>query len=616
MKITPTELRKFLPNLNWSENQLMTNLTLIGHETEKSADVLEVKIFPNRGDCLSSHGLCRDLTGNYPELGKLNTVNVANLPTEADVVELNVTESARKYLVSDLLLKIEGYIPTKSPVEIIETLQLLGMQPKDLAIDLTNLLTFELGLPLHVFDFEKVQSGLIIDLSAVGESIELINKKALNLEEGLLIQRSANQIVDLAGVMGASNSATSNTSTTLLIQAAVFEPTIVRKNSLSTGVSTEASYRYQRGVDPEIALVSLGRMLFLLQKYCPTVKAAALQNLLHTQQPTIIDILPEMISKLLGTDVSDKNIAALGNLGFDYTNRRLTVPSWRRDIQSIADVSEEVAKVIGIDKITPKELSKQREKSSAKYENILSAKLALIKAGFSEISSLSFVDKGGKIKIRNPRTDGQSELRSSLLAGMLEALSKNPYLKRVNLYEVGHVFLPEEDEIIGFITTGYKEAAVDKIAQQIQKLLKMKPNFTPVETSTLEHYNVKQPKVWFAQISVKDLETAKLTAPLVKLPVLKPISKFPPILRDLTFVVDKSLDRQLLLTRLQETELVLIAEQVDEFSSVEALGDDRVALTYRLTFQADHRSLVDSEVSLLVEKRLNNLKKEVNFEIR
>lgn len=283
---------------------------------------------------------------------------------------------------------------------------------------------------------------------------------------------------------------------------------------------------------------------------------------------------------------------------------------------SVADISEEVAKVMGLNNLPQKGLEKQKERTSEEYEKQLLIKLNLRDLGFNETSSISFVEEGGSLSLRNPRTKEQYLMRNSMLNGLLGTLSKNPYLKKVSLFEIGHVFLPEEKEYLGIVVTGVKEPAVEKIAEEIDARFNVRATFAQIDPGVLSKSDVKQPKVWFIEIPIEKMQVKSQELPKFVLRHISPISKFPPVLRDITLVVDESVDSEWLGLELKKTDNVLVAELVDMFSSSEAIGEGKVALTYRLIFQSLDKSFVDSEVSSWVEKRLNNLKKEVNFELR
>lgn len=617
MRITTQQFARFLPNAKLDDNQLVTLLTMLGHETERDNNALEVKIFPNRGDCLSLRGLSRELAAFYPqEVGEFTEVPLSPLPQQSAFFELKMAPKAKEYVLCDHLLRIEGYKPTESPREIVEVLRTIGLQPKELLVDLTNFIAFEIGLPMHVFSYENVSGGLILDLSVQDEKFQpLVGSKTYKLPAGLLIQRCNGEAVDLAGTVGGYQSAFKPTDSTALIQAAVFSPNIVRRNSKEV-MSTDASYRFQRGVDPYLSSLASSRLIYLLNQYAPQTKVTGYQAYDQTKPPVRIEVSLERISELLGTSISQQNLEDISRLGLVAAGRTVTVPSWRYDLHSEADIAEELGRLIGLNHIKPRQLTKKRSKTKSDYQRELELKKQLCALGWVETVSYSLTEKGD-VKLQNPRTVDSSYLRASLLTGLLETLRRNPFMGKAMFFETGNIFLPEERRQIGFVLTGHKQKVVVEIAEKLTNLLGSEVNLSPVNPSQLSEGDVKQPNVFFAEIPLvyEKLPATQEQMPIV-LPQVKEISKYPPALRDLTIVVDGQTDETMIEGILSSSPKVLFAELIDEFVSHEVIGPNKKALTFRMIFQDLLRSLTDEEVSKCLDKAVGNLSGKVKFVIR
>ncbi len=617
MKLHSQQLRSFLPELPWSDDELATRLSMIGHEAEVVGEALEVKVFPNRGDILSIRGLSRDLAALYPEIGQWQDVTVTELPEETHFYELDVTESAKEFVWSDHLLKIEGYQPTKSPKHVVELLNAINLQPKDLLIDLTNVVAYEVGMPMHAFAFDAVADGMTIDLSKTDERFTALNGTNHILPAGLLIARDrSGMVVDLVGTMGGQTAAVTPTTTSVLLQAAGFDGQIIRQNSRATSISTEASYRYQRGVDPTLATFALGRFAYLLKQSLPTCRMTGYQALDQVPARQTVTVRPEAISRLLGTDVSQKNVSGLDRLGFSVKTNELTAPSWRFDIKYPADIAEEVARLIGLNTIKPQSLTKQPTKSFGEFEAILGIKHSLSQLGYAETLTYSFTDNG-QVKLQNARTVAEGFLRTSLRQGLLKTLSRNPYLPKAMFFEIGAVFNPDEQLMLGLIVSGTKEKQLADIQSKLEELLGCPIKFVSLEPDELDLVDVKQQRVYFAEISYDSIKTQANYEPKnVPLNEFKKISKYPSVVRDLTLVVEDTVSPDDILANLRSHDQLLLAELIDRYISVEKLGENKVALTFRVMLQKNDRSLTDVEASQMLEAIFQKLSDTVKFEIR
>ncbi len=604
MRIKTDFFKDFLTNFDLTSDVLAEKLTVIGHESEVINDQeVDVSIFPNRGDCLSMRGLSRELAAFYPEVGKTKEVEIAPLPKPADFYNLKVSNQATDFVERDFLLKIENYQSTASPAVLLERLKYLGLQPRDLVIDLTNLISYGLGMPLHVFDYDKVADGLTIDFSHKGEKIKLLNGKDYSLDNGALIQRAGDNLADLAGTMGGLNSAVSQMTKTVLVQAAIFNSKAVRQNSKQTGIVTEASYRFVRGVDPELCELALGRLLKIVTELIPGSKATAYQEYEKGSGSVKIEVQPEQVSRLLGIDISTKNLETLSQLGFEYDGTAIKVPTWRQDVQIVADVAEEVGRVIGLDNIQPRELSKKTVKRVGEYYEILGTKQVLSDLGFNEASNISLVESAGEIKLSNPRTKEQQELRSNLLGGLLDTLARNPFLRRTMFFEIGDVFEPEEKTMLGLITAGYKEGSIKSVAELLGKKLGLPVEFEMVDQRDIDRHEVKQSKIWFCQLPVSRIKTSIENFPTIELPKYQPISKYPPLVRDITLINESRSLSEITDDFAKQFDNLLLVELVDEYHNSE---NGEKSLTFRLIFENINQSFNEEEISAIDSKLYGN----------
>ncbi|MEK7548389.1 MAG: phenylalanine--tRNA ligase beta subunit-related protein, partial [Patescibacteria group bacterium] len=447
MRITTERLLGLLPKTNWTPEELTDRLSRAGHESELvSSQIVEVTITPNRGDCLSLYGLARDLAAIYNLA--FRPMETAHLPVSDHFFKLQISKGAQNLLLGDGLLRLDGYQSMESPAPVQEILAHIGLRPKELLIDLTNVVSYEIGLPLHVFDYQSVQSGLTVSLSKPDQTIKLLDGTTRQLPVNSLIQSSSGLPVDLAGISGGYLSRLTSVTTQVLVQAAVFEPKSIRRASRELQISTDASYRYQRGVDPALIELALGRFLYLAQKHSPGIVVGGYQLLRQsTARPTLL-FEPEIIGRLLGTSVNSSALKPLNRLGISYdeSTNLLTIPQWRHDLTTTADLSEEIWRGTDSKMLIPTQLKKNvaavgasslrsnrplgqqgadystrysraLNQHSADYLQVNHLKEQLKNIGAVEIVSYSFDNRVSKWQLRNPADRAYSYLKADHRAG-------------------------------------------------------------------------------------------------------------------------------------------------------------------------------------------------------
>jgi phenylalanyl-tRNA synthetase beta chain len=604
-------LKEYLPELSWDIHTLANKITSLGHEAEVVDDThLEVEITPNRGDCYSIFGLARDIAGVYQI--NLKQPELAETPQPGEVLSLAVGDEVKSAVSYDLLVDIADYQAMDSPEEIISRLAELGLSPKDLIVDLTNIVAYEIGSPLHVFNYAKVKSGLEVTLSTEGEEIALLDGKIVNLPSGCLIQKTNGKIIDLAGVMGGFDSAVDKSTDHFVLQAAAFDPSLIRTTSRKSNVQTSASLQYQKGVAAFTAEMGVRRFLYLLKKYQSGVSINHQQVYGKIANSTETPINLAKINQLIGHEFEQKDMARLENLGFKITDNGISAPSWRQDVNSTAELAEELARVVGLDKILPKELSKKTVEKDNDFRRLQTLKEKLVVLGLTEHLGYSFTNNGS-VEIANPFNRHESYLRSTLKESLLSAVSRNPYMKKVCYFEVGHVFNNDEAPKLGFISPSLDDSLIAKIEEVTGTNL----IFEPVTAEELAKRDIKFGRVVFAETDLAPV-LEKITPGQsfnTDLSAYKPISKYPSIVRDISILVDKSIDPAKIIDNLSSHPQVFIVEQSDSYES-EKLGPDKISRTFRIFMQNLEKSLTDNEADGYLKECLNNLSKEVQFTLR
>ncbi len=454
--------------------------------------VFEVDLTPNRPDCLSYIGVAREV-GAFTKPEQKVTLPDYRVP-EDKIGDLSIHDYA-KVQISDpdlcprysagLLfdVKIEP-----SPFWLQEKLESIGLTPINNVVDITNFVMMETGQPLHAFDFDNVAKGRIV-VKRAGSDVDFttLDSKTHKLESDMLMICDGDGPVALAGVMGGENSEILDSTTTVLVESAYFNPVSIRKTAKKTGIATDASHRFERGVDPEGTVNALNRALTLIAQVCNTTTIAKgiIDEYPQKQAQPEIDMNTDALNSRLGTHLDTHEIKhILESVDFKVENKdeawlKVGIPSFRVDVTRPEDLSEEVARLWGYNNIETSYPMVAAKGKLLDKKVSLRAKIRLIMTGLSyfEAINYNFVnenswdrlnlsdrDKRREVEtILNPISDQMSVLRSSLIPGLLETMKKNISLQTdtLKLFEIGKIFfatqkgsLPEEREVVAALMTG------------------------------------------------------------------------------------------------------------------------------------------------------------------
>lgn len=430
--------------------------------------IVDLSITPNRGDCLSIRGLAREVgvLNNLPvTLPELHAVP-AGIHDTLDVA-LEFAEGCPRYL-GRVVRGID--IRRPSPGWLVEKLRRSGLRSIDPVVDVTNFVMLELGQPMHAFDLRRLQGGIVVRRARPGEQLELLDGRQVALDEQTMLITDGAGPVAIAGVMGGERSGVQDDSTDVFLECAYFAPLAVAGTARRYGLHTDASQRYERGVDSELQADAMERATRLLLDIVggeagPVTEAVAPEYLPARRQVTLRE---RRLHELMGLAVDRAEVdAALERLGFRLQDRVETesdgvrwtveVPSHRFDIEREADLVEEVCRIYGYNRIparlprTALELRPAPRGRSTETE----LKVQLAALGFQEAITYSFVDPrlqdlldpgSAPLALANPMSSELSVMRTTLLPGLVEALRTNlsRQQERVRLFETGLCFLPGE----------------------------------------------------------------------------------------------------------------------------------------------------------------------------
>lgn len=440
---------------------------------------IELEVTPNRPDCLSMWGVARDVSCLLDVEPKFPEITVPACDTEiADLVTVEAKELCPRYIGR----VIENVKIGPSPAWLVERLESIGLRSINNVVDVTNFVMLELGHPLHAFDRDKLEGKRVVVRRAVeGEKITILDGRTIELKNEHLVIADAAKPMALAGIMGGEFSGVTGDTVNILLESAVFNPSNIRSSSRRLGVSTDASYRYERGVDYDMADAASDRAVQLILEVAGGTLASAKMDV-NTGRPAenVIVCRFEKIRNLIGSGVSNERIVEiLTKLHLkvsDITAQgcKVTAPLFRLDLTREADLAEEVARIDGLEKVPQiavngKICHPASEDAYAKVQNLreMAVSLGLYECvtysitGVPQALTDSRFEESDLIKLDNPLNPDSSVMRPSLFGGMLNVAERNITRgnRNLRLFELDKVFCanaekyPEErDELIMLLT--------------------------------------------------------------------------------------------------------------------------------------------------------------------
>jgi phenylalanyl-tRNA synthetase beta chain len=473
-KLSPEEIRERL-----------TNVGLAVDAVEQRADdsVLDVEVPSNRGDCLSHVGIARELTvGEKTQVQSPKSKVQGSEGKTGDLTSVLIEDPdlCPRYAARI----IRGAEIGPSPDWLVKKLEAIGQRPINNVADITNYVLHELGQPLHAFDLAKLtEQRIVVRRARRGEKVKTLDGVERVLDEQMLVIADASRPVAVAGVMGGEESEISNTTTDILIESAYFNAQSVRRTAKVLGLNTEASHRFERGTDPEGVIGAQERCVALI---CEIAGGTATEDAVDVYPNPIksreVSLRPARVEAITSLKVEVAEMQRiLTALGFDQREQdgamlRFTVPSWRHDVAIEEDLVEEVVRHTGYGQIQE---ALPPANSAGEYHSTESRKRALRTAlaarSFDEAISFSFVEQTNDFELipvfetseavvlTNPIIEEASQMRKTLLAGLLKSVQHNINhgTRNVSLFELGRVFasiqkgeLPAEREVMTLVATG------------------------------------------------------------------------------------------------------------------------------------------------------------------
>jgi phenylalanyl-tRNA synthetase beta chain len=641
--------------------------------------VLELEVRPHRPDALSVLGIAREaaaLTGAQVREPPLDYQAAGPPVRRLASVRVEAPDLCPRYVAA----VVRGLRIGPSPAWLQRRLEAAGLRPINNVVDVTNYVMLEMGQPLHAFDLHKLEGRrIVVRRAREGETLLLLDGTEARLRPDMLVIADAVRPVALAGVMGGANSEVDEGTTDVLLESASFLGASVRRTAQALKLRTEASLRFEKGLSPLLPLYAARRALRLMLELCGGSAARGLIDVFPGREPRPpIALSQERLRRVLGMEVPREEVErALSALGFGVRWRRpttylVTPPYWRSDVRIADDLAEEVARVLGYERIpallrapslTPAQPDPLRELRER-------ARDALAQAGMQEVITYPLSDRQTlaralapeelsahpPLRVANPMSRELEYLRTTLRAGLLRALARNQRWRPglVALFEVGRVFLPRphdlphEVEMAAGTVAGPKpdrwglprgepadffdakaflEAALASLGVEAEFAPAQHPIFLPGSTAAIRvggqqvgllgqvHPEVANAFEVEGDAFLFELDLERLLPQVPAGRRYRPISRFPPVREDLAVVVEAEVPAGAVRAIIEASPLVARAELFDVYTGPPVPAGKK-SLAFAVTYQALDRTPSDQEVARERERIVRRLQRELGATLR
>ena len=630
--------------------------------------IVDFEITNNRPDCYSIIGLAREAAAAFDKTMKHHEPVVkgsdAGSMYEMLDVEVPATELCNRY--SSRMVKNVKIAP--SPKWLRQRLRANGVRPINNIVDITNYVMLEYGQPMHAFDYRYVGSGKIVVREAEeGETLTTLDGNVRALKPGMLVIADENKPIGLAGIMGGENSEIMDDTTTVVFESANFNGTSIRQTALALGMRTESSGKFEKNLDPMMTVPAVQRACELVELLeCGDVMDGIIDIINYVPAPKTLELEPEKINRLLGTQISEADMVSyLNRLEINVEGRTIHVPSFRPDLNLMADIAEEVGRLYGYNEI-PTTAFKNATQGGYSPVMMAESKAGQLcrSLGYSEIITYSFVSPTifdniripkdsalrNAMRIQNPLGEDTSIMRTIALPSMLDILSRNYayHNKNVKLYELAKIYLPVEGQVLPqepkmlmlgtygegksfFTLKGELEAVFQglRIKKASYAAVNDNPSYHPgrcakvtvdgVDVGVMGQVHPLVAKNYGIDVEVycAEIDFSKLFG--LRLPdvTYTPLPKYPTVSRDLSVICDESV------TVAQAEDVITAAagkllRGVKLFDIYRGTGvpEGKKSMAFSLALRADDRTLTDADSEAVISKVLTALSEKLGAILR
>lgn len=633
---------------------------------------LELDLTPNRGDCLGIIGVAR-------EIGVLNSIaptvpHIESVPASIDTtftVSISAPDACPRYL-GRVVRDVDVLAPT--PMWMAERLRRSGIRCIDPIVDVTNYVLLELGQPMHAFDLNTLKDGIDVRLAKPGEKLTLLDGKEVSLTSDVLVIADGSGPLAMAGVMGGENSGVTPSTRDVFLECAFFAPLAIAGRARRYGLHTDASHRYERGVDFEIQALAMERATNLLIEIAGGSAGPVVETLGNLPKSAQITLSFAKLNKFLGLEIPAEEVEGiLSRLGakvlnMDYAGITVQAPSFRFDMGLDVDLIEEIARVYGYNRL-PKTKSLSRSSLGTRTEaraELPRMKDRLVALGYQEVITYSFVEpcllelvnpNVEATPLQNPISAEMSVMRTSLWPGLLTTLryNANRQQDRVRIFETGQVFLKRDGALMqppclaGLVYGPLRQESWSNIKKDvdffdikgdIESLLDLTRNATDYSFEKASHpalhagqcaallLNGQQVglvgaldpalqrkldisnRAYLFEIDLDSLQHARI-------PKIVELSKFPEVNRDLAIVIDKEVSSSQILAAVRECAGdCLVDLRIFDVYQGDAVEKSKKSIALGLTLQHPSRTLGDEDINGIINSCVNKLQTQFNAKLR
>ena len=638
--------------------------TVIGNDDT----VVDFEITNNRPDCYSIMGLAREAAAAFDKPMRHHEPVVQGSDAGSIFEYLDV-EVPAEHLCNRYTARMVSNVKIgPSPKWLRQRLRANGVRPINNIVDITNYVMLEYGQPMHAFDYRYVgDSKIIVREAEAGESLTTLDGNLRLLKPGMLVIADECKPIGLAGIMGGENSEIRDDTVTVVFESANFNGTSIRQTALALGMRTDASGKFEKNIDPMMTLPAVERACELVELLqCGDVLDGMIDIINYVPQPHTVKLEPEKINRLLGTEISrEMMVAYLKRLEIAVEGDDILVPSFRPDLNHMADIAEEVARSYGYNEIPITDLKTSTQGGyTREMELEVKAGRQCRAMGYNEIITYSFLSPSSldqirvpvdsplrnMLKIQNPLGEDTSVMRTVVLPSMLDILSRNNayHNKFARMYEIAKVYLPVEGQqlpaepkmlVLGtygaqedfFTLKGELEAvfAALRTKKASYTAVSSNPSFHPgrcaevsMDGEVLGHMGQVHPLVaanygMDCEVYCAEISFTKLMDHLLPDATYTPLPKYPAVTRDLSFVCDEAI------TVVQAEQAITAAagkllRSVKLFDIYRGanLGEGKKSLAFSLELRADDRTLTDTDTEPVISKVLTALASECGAALR
>ena len=684
VKITKGKLRGVLScGMMCSVNELgmsdepTDGILILSDDVTPGADITEVlgldesvaefEITSNRPDCMSIIGLARESAATFNREFKIPEVKATG--NSENVNDYASAEIAAPELCSRFIGRVIKNVKiAPSPEWMQKRLKACGIRAINNVVDITNYIMLEYGQPMHAYDLDHVEGHkIIVRRAEEGELLETLDDQPRTLQNSMIAIGDEKRAIGVAGVMGGANSEVCDTTVTVMFESACFNAVAVRRGAKALGMRTDASALFEKGLDPENCLPAIQRACELMEQLGAGEVVGGMIDIYPVKkEQTVLPFEPDKMNRFLGLEVSAAEMKEiLARLEFEVKDDKVYVPTFRGDIESMADIAEEVARIYGYDKI-PTTMMKGcvtvGGKSKKQHlEDVIRDSLTAV--GLYEVTTYSFVDpkendmilmpqeddRRNMVRISNPLGEENSVMRTDMLSSVLKVLRTN-FSRRnaeAGIFEIGSVYIPKEEQVLPdenqIVAVGmYGGCDFYDIKGKVENMLadlnindyefitcKDNPSFHPGRCAHI--YACGKFLGIIGQIHPKVAANFKIGVEtycaLLDFNVLlsgyttdrqyKALPKFPATSRDIAVILDKNINVGEVIKIIESNRNgILESYSLFDVYEGEQVGDGKKSVAYSLLFRAEDRTLTDKEVNEVMDKILSGLKEKLNAELR